>query len=134
MRVAVIGAGGVGGAFGATLAAAGGDVTIVARGALLAAIRRSGLRIEGGRGETMINPAQVSTPTPRPSATGPLGQRVRADVLLYPRSPDASVKSGSVSTIGRRVRCGSTSAQPLRLISVSRRCSSIAYRSVIPAT
>ena len=36
MRIAVIGAGGVGGAFGAALAKAGADVTFVARGAHLA--------------------------------------------------------------------------------------------------
>ena len=34
MRIAVIGAGGVGGPFGAALAMAGGDVTFVARGAI----------------------------------------------------------------------------------------------------
>ena len=39
MRIAVIGAGGVGGAFGAALAKAGGDVTFVARGAHFAAMR-----------------------------------------------------------------------------------------------
>src|ERR671938_414867 len=39
MRIAVIGAGGVGGAFGAALAKAGADVTFVARGAHRAAIR-----------------------------------------------------------------------------------------------
>ena len=65
MRVAVIGAGGVGGAFGAALARAGADVTFVARGAHLAAIRRSGLRIEGGRGETLsIRHAQPTIPQP----------------------------------------------------------------------
>ena len=39
MRIAVIGAGGVGGAFGAALAKAGADVTFLARGAHLAAMR-----------------------------------------------------------------------------------------------
>ena len=37
MRIAVIGAGGVGGGFGAALAKAGADVTFIARGAHLAA-------------------------------------------------------------------------------------------------
>ena len=45
MRIAVIGAGGVGGAFGAALAQAGADVTFVARGAHLQAMRADGLRI-----------------------------------------------------------------------------------------
>ncbi|HQT79705.1 MAG TPA: 2-dehydropantoate 2-reductase [Rhodopila sp.] len=60
MRIAVIGAGGVGGAFGAALAKSGADVTFVARGAHLQAIRQNGLRIEGGRGETIIHPAQAT--------------------------------------------------------------------------
>ena len=42
MRIAVIGAGGVGGAFGVALAKAGADVTFVARGAHLAATRTRG--------------------------------------------------------------------------------------------
>ena len=56
MRVAVIGAGGIGGIYGAALAQAGVDVTFVARGAHLAAMRENGLRIEGDRGETHIQP------------------------------------------------------------------------------
>ena len=45
MRIVVLGAGGVGGYFGARLARAGADVTFVARGAHLAAIRAHGLRV-----------------------------------------------------------------------------------------
>jgi len=60
MRIAVIGAGGVGGAFGAALAQVGADVTFVARGAHLKAMREKGLRIEGGRGETVISPVQAT--------------------------------------------------------------------------
>lgn len=45
MRIAVIGAGGVGGYFGARLALAGNDVTFVARGRHLEAIRGDGLRV-----------------------------------------------------------------------------------------
>jgi 2-dehydropantoate 2-reductase len=69
MRVAVIGAGGVGGAFGAALAKGGADVTFVARGAHLAAMRDKGLRVEGGRGETVIAPAQA---TDDPATIGPV--------------------------------------------------------------
>jgi len=47
MRIAVVGAGGIGGPYGASLAGAGADVTFVARGAHLAAMREDGLRIEG---------------------------------------------------------------------------------------
>ncbi len=50
MRIAVVGAGGVGGGFGAALAKAGADVVFIARGAHLAAMRSEGL-----------------TPTPRSS-------------------------------------------------------------------
>ena len=46
MRIAVIGAGGVGGYFGARLAQAGHDVAFVARGAHLAAMRAKGLVVE----------------------------------------------------------------------------------------
>jgi 2-dehydropantoate 2-reductase len=69
MRIAVIGAGGVGGAFGAALANAGADVTFVARGAHLQAMRQNGLRVEGGRGETIIKPAQA---TDDPASIGPV--------------------------------------------------------------
>src|SRR6266849_860712 len=60
MRIAVIGTGGIGGPYGATLAKAGADVTFVARGAHLAAMRQNGLRIEGDRGETLVRPAQAT--------------------------------------------------------------------------
>jgi 2-dehydropantoate 2-reductase len=45
MRIAVVGAGGVGGYFGAKLARAGETVVVLARGAHLDAIRRHGLRV-----------------------------------------------------------------------------------------
>ncbi len=46
MRIIVMGSGGTGGYFGAKLAGAGQDVTFVARGAHLAAIRQHGLRVK----------------------------------------------------------------------------------------
>src|ERR1700680_4408794 len=60
MRIAVIGTGGIGGPYGASLARAGADVIFVARGAHLAAICENALRIEGDRGETYIRPAQAT--------------------------------------------------------------------------
>ena len=60
MRIAVVGTGGIGGPYGASLAKAGADVTFVARGAHLAALRENGLRVEGDRGETHIQPAQAT--------------------------------------------------------------------------
>jgi 2-dehydropantoate 2-reductase len=48
MRIAIVGAGGVGGYFGARLALGGADVHFLARGAHLAAMQQHGLAIEGG--------------------------------------------------------------------------------------
>lgn len=61
MRVAIIGAGGMGGYLGAHLAAAGEDVVFVARGAHLEAMRRNGLRVSGV--ETLSVPRIVATDT-----------------------------------------------------------------------
>src|SRR5215469_9850001 len=60
MRVALVGTGGIGAPYGASLAKAGVDVTFVTRGAHLAAIRENGLRVEGDRGEIHIRPAQAT--------------------------------------------------------------------------
>ena len=60
MRIAVVGTGGIGGPYGASLAKAGADVTFVARGAHLEAMRENGLRVEGDRGETHIRPAKAT--------------------------------------------------------------------------
>ena len=46
IRIAVVGAGGVGGYFGARLVAAGVDLTFIARGAHLETMRRQGLHVE----------------------------------------------------------------------------------------
>jgi len=48
VKIVVMGSGGVGGYFGARLAKGGADVTFVARGAHLAAMRQHGLAVEGG--------------------------------------------------------------------------------------
>ncbi len=56
MRVAVIGTGGVGGYFGGRLAESGVDVTFVARGAHLAALRAGGLRVRSVRGDFAVHP------------------------------------------------------------------------------
>ena len=63
MRIAIMGAGGVGGYFGGRLALAGNDVTFIARGAHGEAIRRDGLRAEGTLGEFHVRPAKcVASP------------------------------------------------------------------------
>ncbi len=73
MRVAVLGAGAVGGYFGAVLARAGNPVAMIARGENLEAMRQHGLRVQGhwGRFE-----AQVMA-TDNPAAVGPV------DLVLY---------------------------------------------------
>ena len=45
MKVAILGSGGVGGYYGALLASCGNDVTFIARGAHLAAMREHGLQV-----------------------------------------------------------------------------------------
>ncbi|MBP6348664.1 MAG: ketopantoate reductase family protein [Candidatus Obscuribacter sp.] len=58
MKIAIMGTGGVGGLFGARLAAAGGDVTFIARGPHLEAIQQNGLQIISEmRGDLLIKPA-----------------------------------------------------------------------------
>jgi 2-dehydropantoate 2-reductase len=51
MRIAMMGSGGIGGYFGARLAAAGEDVAFIARGAHLDALRLSGLRLQSPLGD-----------------------------------------------------------------------------------
>jgi len=60
MKVLVFGTGGVGGYFGGRLAEAGHDVTFIARGAHLAAIKEHGLRVESVAGDFTIQPAQAT--------------------------------------------------------------------------
>ena len=57
MRIAVMGAGAVGGYFGARLAAAANDVVFIARGRHLAAMRREGLNLESPQGNLQIRDA-----------------------------------------------------------------------------
>jgi len=54
MRIAVLGAGGVGGYFGARLAQAGHDVAFVARGRHLAAMRERGLTVRSALGDVAL--------------------------------------------------------------------------------
>jgi len=60
MRVAIFGTGGAGGYFGVRLARAGEDVTFIARGEHLRAIRERGLRLETPGGDVLIHPAQAT--------------------------------------------------------------------------
>jgi len=86
MRIVVYGAGGAGGHFGARLARAGEDVTFVARGAHLEAIRTDGLAVETPDGEIRIHPAR---------ATSDPGAVAGADAVLL------GVKTWQVEEAGR---------------------------------
>src|SRR3954449_12358520 len=89
MRIAVVGAGGVGGGFGAALAKAGADVTFIARGAHLAAMKAQGLKITGGRGDTHLVPTQA---TDNPANVGPV------DIVLF------CVKLWDVESAGEHIK------------------------------
>jgi len=95
MKIAVIGAGGVGGYFGARLAQAGHDVAFVARGRHLAAIREHGLAIESALGD-----ANVRCPaTEDLSALGPVDVAMLC-VKLWDVEATAPKLAGIVSNGG----------------------------------
>ena len=89
MRIAVVGAGGVGGGFGAALAKAGADVTFIARGAHLAAMKRDGLKVQSARGDTHLVPTQA---TDNPAEIGVV------DIVLF------CVKLWDVESAGEAIK------------------------------
>src|SRR4051794_2799018 len=74
MRIAMMGSGGVGGYFGARPAAAGPDVTFVARGRHLAAMRERGLHVKSGTGDLHL---------PTPNATDDPSRIGAVDVVFF---------------------------------------------------
>jgi len=88
MRIAVVGAGGVGGLVGGFLARAGAEVAFVARGAQLAALRERGLRVESPRGSFHLPRVEASDD---PAALAP------ADVVLV------AVKGWQVREVAPRI-------------------------------
>src|SRR6266571_7917152 len=88
MRIAVIGAGGVGGYFGGRLAQAGEPVVFIARGAHLDAIRREGLHVQSVAGDFAVRPAEA---TDDPTTVEPV------DVALV------CVKAWQVAEAGRAI-------------------------------
>ena len=74
MKVAVMGAGGVGGYFGAKLALGGCDVSFIARGAHLAAMKSRGLKVTSPLGEMHLQAPKV---TDDPNEVGPV------DIVLF---------------------------------------------------
>lgn len=73
MRIAVFGAGGVGGYFGGRLAFSGEEVFFIARGEYLRALQVDGLRVDSPQGEFRVRPVQA---TNDPQQVGPV------DVIL----------------------------------------------------
>jgi 2-dehydropantoate 2-reductase len=74
MRIGVMGAGGVGGYFGALLSRAGHEVAFVARGRHLAAMRERGLTVRRAGGEIRVEKPEASDD---PATLGP------RDVVLF---------------------------------------------------
>ncbi len=74
MQIAVIGAGGTGGYYGAQLQRSGQEVAFIARGAHLAAMRERGLRIESAVAEPITLKVRA---TDRPEEIGPV------DLVLF---------------------------------------------------
>jgi 2-dehydropantoate 2-reductase len=74
MRIAVVGAGGTGGYFGGLLARGGEDVTFIARGANLEALRAQGLTVESRLAGTFTVAVQA---TDDPREVGPV------DLILF---------------------------------------------------
>ena len=69
MNIAIYGAGGVGGYYGGVLARAGHQVSLIARGAHLAAIREQGLGVRSPGGDFTVRPAAA---TDDPGDIGPV--------------------------------------------------------------
>jgi 2-dehydropantoate 2-reductase len=67
MKIAVMGTGAIGGYVGARLAAGGSQVTFIARGEHLAAIRKGGLKVLSPLGNIHVDPASA---THDPAAVG----------------------------------------------------------------
>ena len=63
MKFAIFGTGGMGAYFGGRLARAGHDVTFIARGNTLAALRAHGLRLESPTGNFTLNPVNATDDT-----------------------------------------------------------------------
>jgi len=74
MRIAVIGAGGIGGYYGALLVRQGEDVTFLLRGDTLDAVRHLGLTVESADGSFAVGPVVA---TDDPTTIGPV------DVVLH---------------------------------------------------
>jgi 2-dehydropantoate 2-reductase len=91
MKILVMGSGGVGGFYGGRLAHSGCDVTFVARGAHLAAMREHGLLIESeAQGNIHVKPVKV---TDNPAAVGSVDLVIIAVKLWDTEAVAKSIKA-----------------------------------------
>jgi 2-dehydropantoate 2-reductase len=88
VRIAIVGAGAIGGFIGAKLANARADVVLFARGPHLRAMQERGLRVVGDEGELEV----------KPEVTGDLAAIGRADVIVL------GVKAHSLTTLAPQLR------------------------------
>jgi len=88
VRIAIAGAGAIGGYIGAKLAKAGADVVLFARGPHLRAMQERGLRVVSDEGDFEV----------QPEATGDLAAIGRADVIVL------GVKAHSLTTLAPELR------------------------------
>ncbi len=74
MKIMIMGSGGVGAYYGGLLAGQGHDVTFIARGAHLQALRKTGLQVKSIHGDFNVAPAKA---TDQPAEAGPV------DLILF---------------------------------------------------
>lgn len=86
MRIAIFGSGGVGGYFGGRLAGSGADVSFIARGAHLDALRSRGLRVLSPKGDFHLPQVHAAA---TPVEIGPVDVVVFA-VKMYDAEPAAA--------------------------------------------
>ena len=90
MKICIVGAGAIGGLLGVKLALAGHDMTLVARGAHLEAIKTRGLKlIAADGGEQVVNNAR---------ATRHMGEAERQDVIML------ALKAHQVASVAKDLR------------------------------
>lgn len=91
MKIVVMGTGGVGGYYGGLLARLGHEVTFIARGVHLEAIRTNGLQVKSVHGDFAIAPAKA---TDNPAEIGPVDL-----VLFCVKTPDTEQAARAIQPI-----------------------------------
>ncbi|MGQ4809940.1 hypothetical protein NKDENANG_03379 [Candidatus Entotheonellaceae bacterium PAL068K] len=126
MRIAVFGAGGVGGYFGGRLAQVGEDVVFIARGAHLQALRTHGLRVESIRGDFTLSSVQATDDPAQvgvvdvvvvgikawqiPDAASAMSPLVSSDTYVVPLQNGLEAPAQLAAVLGQRHVLGGTCA------------------------